>query len=83
MPKKSKVPNEPLEIKGIVLDNETRKVTRIGTSNHVSIPAWWKRLFCTPIVEISLIRDEDGETCILISKPKKEAVPSDDKRRST
>jgi len=74
LPRKTEDNYGNIKIEGEVLGNHIRKVTRIGQSNHVSIPPLWKRLLNTPIVEISLVRDEKEGFCIVISKPKKEAV---------
>ena len=74
MPRKTEDNYGNIKIEGEVLGNDIRKVTRIGQSNHVSIPPLWKRLLNTPIVEIRLVRDEKEGFCIVISRPKKEAV---------
>jgi len=60
-----------LKIEGEVLSRDSRKITRIGTSNHVSIPPFWKRLLNTTIVEISLVRDEKEGFCIVIKRPER------------
>jgi len=69
--RKSKENHGNLKIEGEVLGNDKRKITRIGTSNHVSIPPWWKRLLNTTVVEITLVRDKQEGFCIVIKKPEK------------
>lgn len=61
-----------ISVTGEVLDTSQRQITKHGNSEHVSIPQTWKKLLKTPILEISLVKDNEGELCIVCSKPKRE-----------
>jgi hypothetical protein len=64
---------EPVSINGEVVYEEKRRLTRIGSSNHVSIPAAFKRFFNGPLLEIKVVRQEDASPLnryvIVISLP--------------
>jgi len=60
-----------IHVDGELLDNDERKVGRVGCSDHVSLPSQWKTFLVGTVVELSLVRDSEGELCIVISKPKK------------
>lgn len=64
---------EEVEVSGQVLGMEKRVISRQGTSNHVNLPARWKRFFVEPLLELRLVKDDDGDVCILITKPEKES----------
>lgn len=66
--------SEHVELNGEVLDKDKRNVVRIGSSNHISLPAKWKKFLTSPILELRLVKDEDGELCLIITKPSKEEL---------
>ena len=61
-----------ISLEGEVLDTAQRHVTRHGNSDHVSIPQTWKKLLKGTILEISLVKDHEGEISIVCNKPKTE-----------
>jgi putative transposon-encoded protein len=67
---------EPVSINGEVVYEEKRRLTRIGSSNHVSIPAAFKRFFNGPLLEIKVVRQENASLLnryvIVISLPEGE-----------
>lgn len=66
--------SEHVELSGEVLDKDKRNVVRIGSSNHISLPLKWKKFLTSPILELRLVKDEDGELCLIITKPSKEEL---------
>jgi putative transposon-encoded protein len=67
---------EQININGEVIYEEKRRLTRIGSSNHVSIPAAFKRFFNGPLLEIRVVRQENAPPwdryVIVISLPEVE-----------
>jgi len=70
------MPKKPQEItmQGEVLDSATHKLSHGGNNDHVNIPHGWKKYFCSPLLEINLVKEENGELCLVITKIKKEAT---------
>jgi len=65
---------EQVEVKGEVLGKSERKLTRVGSSEYVNVPAeWLKKLkfLNRPVIQVELVRDEDGEHVLIISRVKK------------
>ncbi len=68
---------EEVTVSGEVLDTEQRHVVRVGGSNHISLPRnrpnpSWKSFFTKTVLNLKLVRDEDGDLCILITMPEKQ-----------
>ena len=65
---------EEITIEGKVLDKENRKVVRHGDSMHAGIPKkpLWKKFLTADLLEIRLVKDNDGELIMVITRPKRE-----------
>jgi len=70
---------EEITVEGQVLDTDIRKVVKHGSSHHISIPAdrpqpGWKKFLTATLLEVRLIKDNEGDDSILITRPKKKKV---------
>ena len=67
---------ESIIVEGEVLDKEKRKVVRHGDSMHTGIPKkpLWKKFLTADLLEVRLVRDNDGELVMVITRPKGEVV---------
>jgi putative transposon-encoded protein len=64
-----------IHLDGEVLDHDERKVSRHGSSDHVSLPkAWVQKYLKGTVLELTLIRDSEGDLCIVAHKPKAETA---------
>lgn len=73
---------EEIVVEGKVLDRENRKVAHHGGSVFAGIPKkrsdqhdpGWKKFLTATFLTIRLVKDNDGETLIVITRPKKQEV---------
>ena len=70
---------EKVTLSGEVIGKEQRNIVKHGTSHHVSIPAKWRKFFSKPLIDLSkpllelrLVKDDDGGTVILITRAENE-----------
>lgn len=64
-----------VHVEGEEIDHDERQLSHSGNSDHITIPKHWlKKYLKQTIWEISLIRDSEGELCIVASKPRAEPV---------
>lgn len=59
-----------LSLEGELLESEKRNLTPRGNSKGVNIPKSWLEKLRATVFVLDLVKDEDGELCIVISKPK-------------
>lgn len=63
---------EEITIEGKVLDKEKRKVVKHDASVYSGIPKkpLWKKFLTAELLDIRLVRDNDGELIMVITRPK-------------
>jgi len=68
---------EEVVVDGEVIDKDKRKIVRYSTTDHVSIPKSWVKNFRDamhkPLLDLRLVKDQDGEVLIIITRVKEDA----------
>ena len=64
---------EEIEVSGEVQDTQKRKVVTHGGSKHIGLPkrGLWDRFLEADLLTLRLVKDKEGEWCIVIKRPPK------------